>query len=129
MSDAPLLMEKDGSIGWLIFNRPEKRNAVGVETWQLMPDYVKDLSADPDIRVIILRGAGDKAFVAGAGISQVKDRPRNMGGGEEYPRIGAPGREGAHAPPKPQLALIHGDCVGGAGGIAIGWDNAHSAGR
>src|SRR5438876_6853733 len=78
MSDAPLLMEKDGAIGWLIFNRPDKRNAVGIETWQLMPDYVKDLAADDAIRVVILRGAGDKAFVAGADISQFKDRRRNM---------------------------------------------------
>ena len=123
MSDAaPLLMEKDGSIGWLIFNRPEKRNAVGIETWELMPDYVKDLSADPDIRVVILRGAGDKAFVAGADISQFKDRRRNMEDEEEYRRIGARGREALNALSKPLLAMIHGYCVGGGVSIAIGCD-------
>jgi enoyl-CoA hydratase/carnithine racemase len=115
-------MEKDGAIGWLIFNRPEKRNAVGIETWQLMPDYVKDLSADPDIRVVILRGAGDKAFVAGADISQFKDRRRNMADEEEYRRIGARGREALNALSKPLLAMIHGYCVGGGVGIAIGCD-------
>ena len=122
MSDAPLLMEKDGAIGWLIFNRPEKRNAVGIETWQLMPDYVKALSADPDIRVVILRGAGDKAFVAGADISQFKDRRRNMEDEEEYRRISARGREALNALTKPLLAMIHGYCVGGGVGIAIGCD-------
>ena len=123
MSDAaPLLMEKDGSIGWLIFNRPEKRNAVGIETWQLMPDYVKDLAADDAIRVVILRGAGEKAFVAGADISQFKDRRRNMEDEAEYRRIGARGREALNALTKPLLAMIHGYCVGGGVSIAIGCD-------
>lgn len=123
MSDAaPLLMEKDGPIGWLIFNRPDKRNAVGIETWQLMPDYVKDLAADDAIRVVILRGAGDKAFVAGADISQFKDRRRNMEDEAEYRRIGARGREALAALTKPLLAMIHGYCVGGGVAIAIGCD-------
>jgi enoyl-CoA hydratase/carnithine racemase len=123
MSEAPpLLMEKDGSIGWLIFNRPDKRNAVGVETWQLMPDYVRDLAADDAIRVVILRGAGDKAFVAGADISQFKDRRRNMEDEAEYRRIGARGREALNALTKPLLAMIHGYCVGGGVSIAIGCD-------
>src|SRR2546430_10567410 len=106
MSDAPLLMEKDGSIGWLIFNRPEKRNAVGVETWQLMPDYVKDLSADPDIRVVILRGAGDKAFVAGPGLSQFQDRPPHPEGGEGYPPTRRRRRHGPHAHPDAPPATV-----------------------
>ena len=122
MSEAPLLMEKDGAIGWLIFNRPDKRNAVGIETWQLMPGYVKELAADDAIRVVILRGAGDKAFVAGADISQFKDRRRNMEDEAEYRRIGAQGREALNALTKPLLAMIHGYCVGGGVGIAIGCD-------
>ncbi|MBI1726568.1 MAG: enoyl-CoA hydratase/isomerase family protein [Candidatus Rokubacteria bacterium] len=123
MSDAaPLLMEKDGPIGWLIFNRPEKRNAVGIETWQLMPDYAKDLAADDAVRVVILRGAGEQAFVAGADISQFKDRRRNMEDEAEYRRIGARGREALAALSKPLLAMIHGYCVGGGVSIAIGCD-------
>jgi enoyl-CoA hydratase len=127
MSEAPLLMEKDGAIGWLIFNRPDKRNAVGIETWQLMPGYVKELAADDAIRVVILRGAGDKAFVAGADISQFKDRRRNMEDEAEYRRIGAQGREALNALTKPLLAMIHGYCVGGGVGIAIGCDIRISA--
>ena len=123
MSDAPtLLMEKDGPIGWLIFNRPDKRNAVGIETWQLMPEYAKDLAADDAIRVVILRGAGDRAFVAGADISQFKDRRRNMDDEAEYRRIGARGREALASLSKPLLAMIHGYCVGGGVSIAIGCD-------
>ena len=123
MTDAaPLLMEKDGPIGWLIFNRPDKRNPVGIETWQLMPEYAKDLAADDAIRVVILRGAGDRAFVAGADISQFKDRRRNMEDEAEYRRIGARGRDALTALSKPLLAMIHGYCVGGGVSIAIGCD-------
>ena len=123
MTDAaPLLMEKDGPIGWLIFNRPDKRNAVGIETWQLMPEYAKELAADDAIRVVILRGAGDQAFVAGADISQFKDRRRNMADEEEYRRISGRGQEALATLSKPLLAMIHGYCVGGGVSIAITCD-------
>jgi enoyl-CoA hydratase/carnithine racemase len=123
MSEAPiLLLEKDGPIGWITFNRPDKRNAVGQETWQLMPDYVDDLAADDAIRVVVLRGAGDKAFVAGADISQFKDRRRNMDDEEAYRRVSARGQEALATLPKPLLAMIHGYCVGGGVGIAVTCD-------
>ena len=48
------MLEKDGPIGWIIFNQPEKRNAVSQEMWQLMPDYIQDLATDDAIRVVIL---------------------------------------------------------------------------
>ena len=117
-----LLMEKDGPIGWIIFNQPEKRNAVSQEMWERMPDYVKDLSQDDDIRVVILRGAGDMAFVAGADISQFKERRRNMADEEAYGRISKRGQESLKTLDKPLLAMIHGYCIGGGVSIAIGCD-------
>ena len=72
-----LLLEKDGAIGWIVFNQPEKRNAVSQEMWEAMPGYVEDLTNDPAIRVVILRGGGDQSFVSGADISQFKDSRRN----------------------------------------------------
>ena len=114
-----LLMEKDGPIGWIIFNQPEKRNAVSQETWEQMPEYVHDLASDDAIRVVVLRGAGDQAFVAGADISQFKDRRRNMNDEEEYRRISARGSESLTTLGKPLLAMIHGYCVGGGVSIAI----------
>ena len=123
MSEArQLLLEKDGPIGWIIFNQPEKRNAVSQEMWQLMPDYVRDLATDDAIRVVILRGAGDRAFVAGADISQFKERRRNMADEEEYRRISAHGQEALATLSKPLLAMIHGYCVGGGVSIAITCD-------
>ncbi|MGH7299081.1 MAG: enoyl-CoA hydratase [Candidatus Rokuibacteriota bacterium] len=117
-----LLMEKDGPIGWITFNQPRKRNAVSQEMWQRMPEYVRDLAGDPAIRVVILRGAGDAAFVAGADISQFKDRRRNAADEEEYRRISAAGQESLATLGKPLLAMIHGFCIGGGVSIAITCD-------
>ena len=117
-----LLMEKDGPIGWIVFNQPEKRNAVSQEMWQAMPEYVRELSQDDAIRVVILRGAGEQAFVAGADISQFKERRRNMADEEEYRRISSHGQESLTTVTKPLLAMIHGFCIGGGVGIAITCD-------
>jgi enoyl-CoA hydratase/carnithine racemase len=121
-STTKLLMEKDGPIGWIIFNQPEKRNAVSQEMWEAMPGYVDELTRDDAIRVVILRGAGDAAFVAGADISQFKDKRRNMADEEEYRRINEKGAKALANLQKPLLAMIHGYCVGGGVGIAIGCD-------
>jgi enoyl-CoA hydratase len=117
-----LLLQKDGPIGWIVFNQPEKRNAVSQEMWQQMPEYVRDLATDEAIRVVVLRGAGDQAFVAGADISQFKDRRRNMADEEEYRRISGRGQEALGTLAKPLLAMIHGYCVGGGVGIAVACD-------
>jgi enoyl-CoA hydratase/carnithine racemase len=90
--------------------------------WQAMPGYVEDLASDDAIRVVILRGAGDQAFVSGADISQFKDRRRNMADEEEYRKISARGGEALSQLGKPLLAMIHGYCVGGGLSIAIGCD-------
>ena len=50
-----LLMEKDGPIGWIIFNQPEKRNAVSQEMWEQMPEHVNELASDDAIRVVVLQ--------------------------------------------------------------------------
>jgi enoyl-CoA hydratase len=123
MNDTPkLLLEKEGSLGWIIFNQPEKRNAVSQEMWQLMPDYVQELAQDDTIRVVILRGAGEKAFVAGADISQFKERRRNMDDEKEYRKISARGQQSLATLEKPLLAMIHGYCVGGGVSIALDCD-------
>ena len=117
-----LLMQKDGPIGWIVFNQPEKRNAVSQEMWEAMPGYVKELTDDDAIRVVVLRGAGEQAFVAGADISQFKDRRKNMADEEEYRRISSHGQESLAHLGKPLLAMIHGFCIGGGVGIAITCD-------
>ena len=65
-----MIVEKTGSVGWMIFNNPERLNAVSLDMWQAVPKIIASFEADPDIKVIVLKGAGDRAFVAGADISQ-----------------------------------------------------------
>lgn len=123
MSNTPkLLLEKEAPLGWIVFNQPEKRNAVSQEMWQLMPEYVQELAEDDTIRVVILRGAGDKAFVAGADISQFKERRRNMDDETEYRKISARGQQSLETLEKPLLAMIHGYCVGGGVSISLTCD-------
>jgi enoyl-CoA hydratase len=108
-----MLLQKEGPLGWIVFNQAEKRNAVSREMWQMVPDMAEDLEEDEEIRVIILRGAGDQAFVAGADISQFQDRRRNMDDELEYRRVSGRGSQSLTNIRKPLLAMIHGYCVGG----------------
>jgi enoyl-CoA hydratase/carnithine racemase len=116
-----LLLEKDGALGWIIFNQPEKRNAVSQEMWQAMAEYVEEIEKDDAIRVVILRGAGEH-FVSGADISQFKDRRKNADDEAEYRRISGRGNDALTRLQKPLLAMINGVCIGGGVGIAITCD-------
>lgn len=123
MNEAPkLVMEKDGPLGWIIFNQPEKYNAVSQEMWKLLPEYVQKFAEDDTIRVVILRGAGEKAFVAGADISQFKKLRRNMDDEKKYSNIATRGLESLTNLAKPLIAMIHGSCVGGGVNIALTCD-------
>src|SRR5919199_1005632 len=65
-----MIARKDGPIGWIVFNNPARRNAVSLDMWRAIPVVLDDFESDPAIRVVVLRGAGDKAFVSGADISE-----------------------------------------------------------
>ena len=65
-----LIARKENGIGWLIFNQPEKHNAMSYEMWLGVPKALTAFEADPEVRVIVLTGAGDKAFLSGADISE-----------------------------------------------------------
>src|SRR3954463_14601691 len=69
-----LVARKEGGIGWIVFNNPARHNAVSLEMWQSLPLVLAAFPNDPEVRVIILRGVGEKAFVAGADISQFKEK-------------------------------------------------------
>ena len=65
-----ILLDKRAGVGWLIINNPERRNAISLEMWEAVPRILDDFEADPAVRVIVVKGAGDKAFISGADISQ-----------------------------------------------------------
>ncbi|MEN8184334.1 MAG: enoyl-CoA hydratase [Myxococcota bacterium] len=115
-------VEREPPIGWIVFDHPERRNAISTEMWRAIPPAVAELSADPEIRVVILRGAGDLAFVAGADISEFEQQ--RTGGEAAVAYESGTGRAfGALVNlEKPLLAAIHGFCVGGGMALALAAD-------
>ena len=112
-------IEKDGSIGWIVFDHPERRNAVSAEMWRRFRGAVEALAQDDDVRVVVLRGAGEAAFVSGADISEFESARSGGGGGADYdgPRPARSARWPALD--KPLVAMIHGFCVGGGVALAL----------
>jgi enoyl-CoA hydratase len=114
--------EKRGAIGWILFDHPERRNAISVEMWAQLPEAAAALDADPDVRVVVLRGAGDVAFVAGADISQFGERRSDAATAHNYDRQNAAGFLSIARVAKPTIAMIQGFCFGGGVAIALSTD-------
>jgi enoyl-CoA hydratase len=117
-----IIVKKDGAVGWLIFNNPERLNAVSYEMWAAMTPALNDFAADPAIRSVVLRGAGDKAFVSGADISQFEAKRGSADAVAEYNATSARAGAALQHLPKPTIAMIRGYCIGGGLGIALGCD-------
>jgi enoyl-CoA hydratase/carnithine racemase len=121
-ANGKMLAETKDGIGHIIFNQPEKRNAMSVEMWQGFGEILQGFAEDPAIRVVVLSGAGDKAFVSGADISQFEQQRGDEAARQEYDRKTSEGRAVWEAFAKPTIARIRGFCVGGGLGIAMGAD-------
>src|SRR5580658_7627489 len=117
-----MLAARDGGIGLITFNQPEKRNAMSMEMWIGLGEILAEYEADDTISVVVLSGAGDKAFVSGADISQFEKNRHNADAQKEYDRLTGIGRERFHAFPKPIIARIRGFCMGGGLAIAMATD-------
>ncbi len=117
-----ILAEIRDGIGWLTFNQPEKRNAMSLEMWQGTADALDAFSADPECRVIVMTGAGERAFVSGADISQFEKSRSNAEQAEEYARISNGARERLQNIDKPLIAKIRGFCIGGGLAVAMAAD-------
>src|SRR6266481_6705256 len=88
-ADGKILQSITDGVGVITFNNPEKRNAMSLEMWQGFGHALTELRDDPKVRVVILVGAGDKAFVSGADISQFEKNRHNAQASEEYSRRSA----------------------------------------
>lgn len=108
-----LLVESDGSVATLVFNRPEKHNALSVEMQSALPGALAHLDQDPAVRVIVVRGAGDKAFVSGADISEFGQRRTSAEARADYDDRSAEVARAWAAVSKPIIAMIRGYCIGG----------------
>jgi enoyl-CoA hydratase len=117
-----LVARQEDGIGWIIFNNPARHNAVSLEMWQALTLTLKAYAEDPQVRVIVLRGQGDRAFVAGADISQFKEKRSSPEAVEHYNRTADDAGDALRNCPKPTLAMIRGYCIGGGTGIAVSCD-------
>ena len=117
-----MLAEKSGPVGRLVFNNPGKRNATSLEMWQAIPVILDEFERDETIRVVVLSGAGERAFVSGADISEfdrVRSTPEQVA---HYERVGDVAQSRLAQCPKPTLARIRGYCVGGGVATALSCD-------
>ncbi len=111
-------IEKDGALGWLVIDHERRRNAMTGAMWQAIPGACRTLEDDPEVRVIVLRGAGQTAFVSGADISEF-ERLRTGEAARQYDEDNARAFAALGALDKPLLAMIHGFCVGGGCALAL----------
>lgn len=109
----PILLDRNGNIATVILNKPEKMNALNLEMWRMLADTFQELSADDMVRCIVLRGAGDKAFSAGADIEEFDQARNSAEQSRAYSRLTQSALQAISGCRHPTLALIRGACVGG----------------
>jgi enoyl-CoA hydratase/carnithine racemase len=117
-----LVARKDGAIGWIVFNNPQKHNAVSLEMWQALPVVLDEFSKDAQIRVVILKGEGEKAFISGADISQFKEKRGSAEAVQTYNAASDNASRALNEFSKPLIAMIRGYCIGGGLGVATACD-------
>jgi enoyl-CoA hydratase len=112
-ADGRILKDTREGVGTITFNNPAKHNAMSLEMWEALGDAIDALVADADVRVIILAGAGGKAFISGADISQFEELRHDAGATEKYALRSIAARKALEDCPKPTIAGINGFCIGG----------------
>jgi enoyl-CoA hydratase len=118
-ADGKILKSITEGVGVITFNNPDKRNAMSLEMWEGLGQAAVELRDDPDVRVVVLVGAGDKAFVSGADISQFEKTRHNAAASEEYSKKSEAQRALLGNYPKPVIACIRGFCLGGGMQLAM----------
>lgn len=117
-----MLSEVEPPIGTMIFNNPARHNAVSSDMWARAAEIMRRLSEDPAIRVVVVTGAGGKAFISGADISKFEDERANAAAEEVYHANTSAARDELVNCPKPTIAKIRGYCIGGGVGTALACD-------
>lgn len=114
-----IVAEKRGAVGWLTFNDPQRHNAVSYAMWEAIPVVLKAFGQDPEIRAVVLQGAGGKAFVSGANISQFDTLRSGEEAVQAYEVVAEAAQLALYDYDKPTLAYIQGYCIGGGLNIAL----------
>lgn len=114
--------ERSGAAGVVVIDNPARHNAVSKAMWLALPAAIGELAADPSVRAIVLRGAGDGAFVSGADISEFAEVRRDAENSRAYEAANEAAFAAIRAAPKPTVAMIRRFCIGGGMGLAAACD-------
>lgn len=120
--DDHLVLSKDGAIATLSINRPDKRNPISFAMWKALPGLVAEVENDDEVKVLVIRGAGDKAFSAGADIAEFHTYRADSEGARVYNEATHLAERALAGLSKPAIAMIHGFCIGGGAEIALACD-------
>jgi len=119
LSTTKIIAAADAGIGWITLNNPERHNAISLEMWQGLGDALEAFQQDAGIRVVVLKGAGERAFASGADISEFDAQRANAAQRQRYGEIAARGNRWLAQFDKPLLAMIRGYCLGGGLAVAL----------
>lgn len=112
----------DGAVGHLVFNQPDKLNAVSLDMWSAIPVILDAFAADDAVKVVVVTGAGDKAFVSGADISEFAEKRTDPTALAHYEEVSRASIASIAAFSKPTIARIAGYCIGGGLAVALACD-------
>jgi enoyl-CoA hydratase/carnithine racemase len=118
MQEQKIYGGREGAVGHVVFNNPTKLNAVSLDMWDGFVGVLKDYAKDPEVRCVVVSGAGGKAFVSGADISKFESERANAEAQVRYDAISKEGYEALYDFPKPTIAKITGYCIGGGMNLA-----------
>jgi len=114
-----MLSRKEGSVGYVIFNNPERHNAVSLEMWARTAEILEGFRNDDEVRVVVITGAGGKSFVSGADVSRFESERASQDATRLYSEKVAAANNSIYDFPKPTIAMIKGYCIGGGLGLAV----------
>jgi enoyl-CoA hydratase/carnithine racemase len=118
--------EIEGRIGWIVFDHPERRNALTPEMWVGLADAATRLAGDEHVHVVVMRGAGEEAFISGADISQF-DEADGLGTSQGIEQTTVEAFRALDSLDTPLIAAIHGYCIGGGLAVALAADLRYAA--
>jgi enoyl-CoA hydratase/carnithine racemase len=121
-AENPILVEHEAPLGWIVINRPEKRNALNFLAWRRIVEAMEELNADPAVRVIVMRGVTREAFISGADISEFPSHRANAEQARAYRSAPGNATQALTHSPKPVIAMIAGICMGGGLQVALSCD-------
>lgn len=119
MPSEKMIASKHDGVGSMVLNNPERHNAISLEMWEAALEIMADFAADPSVRVMVVSGAGGKAFASGADISKFKDERQEADALAHYQTVTQQAYSAMQSMPMPTIAMVRGFCIGGGTALAV----------